>query len=79
MSNVILIVDDSPVYQRLARIALEEAGFEVAAAADGVEALATVERVRPGLITVDILMPRLDGLSALRALKENPATRDIPV
>ena len=53
---------------------LEEAGFTVLTASDGLEALDIAEQYQPGLITCDVMMPRLDGLATLRALKQRPAT-----
>ena len=75
----ILVADDEVFILRLLEMALEKGGFEVVCCRDGKEALATAIEVRPQLILLDIMMPGLDGLGALRQLKENPATRDIPV
>ena len=75
----ILVADDEVFILRLLEMALEKGGFEVVCCRDGKEALATAIDVRPQLILLDIMMPGLDGLGALRQLKENPATRDIPV
>lgn len=75
----ILVADDEVFILRLLEMALEKGGFEVVCCRDGKEALATAIEVRPQLILLDIMMPGLDGLDALRQLKENPATRDIPV
>ena len=75
----ILVADDEVFILRLLEMALEKGGFEVICCRDGKQALATAIDVRPQLILLDIMMPGLDGLGALRQLKENPATRDIPV
>jgi CheY-like chemotaxis protein len=58
---------------------LELEGFEVATACDGQEALDLVDRDRPDLITMDVMMPGVDGLTAAGRLKTNPATADIPI
>lgn len=65
----VLIVDDALIIrQRIQEIA-EEAGWEVAGhAADGVQAVALFERERPDLVTLDIVMPKLDGVAALRQI-----------
>jgi two-component system chemotaxis response regulator CheB len=70
----VLVVDDSALMRRLLRQLLaEEAGFETAYAADGVEALAQLAAFAPDVITLDIHMPRMDGLACLdRIMLERP-------
>lgn len=70
----LLIVDDSALMRRvLGEIFQAEAGFEVAFARDGVEALAQVHAFKPDVITLDVQMPRMDGLSCLdRIMIERP-------
>jgi CheY-like chemotaxis protein len=58
---------------------LEREGFEVLMARNGVEALNVVTQTKPDLIIMDVMMPAKDGISALRDLKQNEATRDVPV
>jgi CheY-like chemotaxis protein len=83
----VLVVDDSEDAVLLTREALKTTeGFRIAhVAADGVEALQYLRHEppfewgpRPGLILLDLNMPRLDGLGTLRALKQDPALREIP-
>ena len=74
MAKKILVVDDDRHVPRLSKTALERAGYEVLLAADGMEALATIERERPDLILLDIAMPNMDGFDTLRRLKSAPAT-----
>jgi DNA-binding NtrC family response regulator len=70
----ILIVDDEPATRSGLQELLTGWGHDVAAAADGEEALAQVSEVRPDLIIADLVMPRLDGLGLLRALKTDTAS-----
>lgn len=79
MSGRILVVDDSEVIRQLIRVNLELEGFEVVTAADGAECLEIVERVRPDVITLDVVMPRLDGLRTAERLRAGERTRGIPL
>jgi CheY-like chemotaxis protein len=79
MTQKILLVEDSR-YQRMAsKRVLTEAGFDVAEAGDGEEALRQVRESQPDLIILDILLPRLGGEQVLQALRQDPATARIPV
>lgn len=75
----ILIADDEVFMLRLLEMTFKKGGFEVISCRDGREALAAANTALPQLIVLDIMMPGLDGLGALRQLKENPATKGIPV
>lgn len=75
----ILIADDEIYMLRLLEMTFKKGGYAVVSCRDGREALATAAAALPQLIVLDVMMPGLDGLGALRQLKENPATRDIPV
>ncbi|GGP53579.1 hypothetical protein GCM10010231_25820 [Streptomyces sindenensis] len=75
----VLVVDDNKVIRQLIRVNLELEGFEVVTAADGVEALDLVGRVRPDAITLDVVMPRLDGLETATRLRSDPRTRALPI
>lgn len=77
--NLILVVDDTPANLAVISDSLTEAGFEVATAIDGERALKQVQYSWPDLILLDVMMPGIDGFETCRQLKENPATRDIPV
>lgn len=74
-----LVVDDSRVIRQLIRVNLELDGFEVVTAADGAECLEAVPRLCPDLITLDVAMPRMDGLRAVELLRADPRTRHIPL
>jgi DNA-binding response OmpR family regulator len=75
----ILVADDEVYMLRLLEMTFKKGGFEVVCCRGGQEALATAATALPQLILLDVMMPGLDGLGALRQLKENPATRNIPV
>jgi two-component system response regulator MprA len=66
----ILVVDDEPQLRRALERALKLEGYEVLLAGDGEEALAAVAGKRPDAVVLDVLMPKLDGLGACRALRE---------
>jgi len=72
----ILIADDNPQNVELLEAYLAEIDCEIVTAADGEAALKAVERHRPDLILLDIMMPKLSGFEVCRKLRENPATRD---
>ena len=77
--NPVLVVDDyGDVRDVLARV-LEEAGFVVTTAANGLEALIAAYEMRPGVIVMDVSMPVLDGIEATRLIKAGEATRDARV
>ena len=75
----VLVVDDLAYGLRTLRAIFQSAGYEVAAARDGQEALDSVRANRPDFVITDILMPRLDGFQLCRAIKSDPALADIPV
>ena len=76
---VILVADDEPVNLALIKRRLEWEEYEIHTAEDGGRAVEEARRLRPDLVILDVMMPVLDGLQACRLLKEDPATRDIPV
>ena len=78
-NNRILVIDDDPVVRDLMERFFTREGFEVATAADGVEGLERAIAFSPSVITLDVLMPKMDGWSVLRALKADPALAAIPV
>ncbi len=74
-----MVVDDHPDLVEILRITLESKGFNVRCAYSGKELLAVLEKEKPDLILLDIMMPQMDGLEVLTRLKENPDTASIPV
>lgn len=75
--NRVLVVDDDDVIRQLISVNLELEGFEVFTAVDGQDALDQVERVCPDVVTLDVMMPRMDGWQAAARLRANPATAHI--
>jgi CheY-like chemotaxis protein len=75
----VLVVDDSEVIRELISVNLELEGFEVCTAEDGQDALDRIEQIRPDVVTLDVVMPRLDGFATAARLRSNVATRDIPL
>ncbi|MGA5900478.1 response regulator [Streptomyces venetus] len=78
-SGRVLVVDDNKVIRQLIRVNLELEGLEVVTAADGAECLDVVHQVRPDVVTLDVVMPRLDGLRTAARLRADPRTRDVPL
>jgi len=75
----VLIVDDDPVMRRLTTRALQNDGYVLTEATNGREALEVMRRETPDLVILDFVMPELDGLDVLRALRADPATVSLPV
>jgi putative two-component system response regulator len=75
----ILVVDDLPANTGILQELLSDEGYRVSTAVDGESALEAVNRDRPDLVLLDVLMPKVDGYEVCRRLKSNPATRLIPV
>ena len=74
-----MIVDDSPEDLRLMKAILENEGFEVLEAYDGVKGVAKAIQNCPDLIILDLLMPGMSGFDVVRALQQHPKARDIPI
>ena len=75
----VLVVEDDRRSADLLRVYLEDAGYAVSIARDGVEGLELAGRLHPAAVILDILLPRLNGWDLLAQLKSDPATSDIPV
>ncbi|MET9496762.1 response regulator [Streptomyces sp. NPDC006552] len=75
----VLVVDDNKVIRQLIRVNLELEGFEVVTAADGAECLDVVHQVRPDVVTLDVVMPRLDGMRTAAYLREDARTSGLPI
>jgi CheY-like chemotaxis protein len=76
---LILVVERNPIVQRLEKYLLEQAGFSVEFASDGVSALARARELQPRILVTEILVPKLDGLGLCHALKSDEATKHILV
>jgi GAF domain-containing protein/DNA-binding response OmpR family regulator len=78
-TGVVLVIDDDPAARELIERSLRSEGVRVVAAADGTEGLRLARALRPDVITLDVLMPGLDGWAVLAALKADPDLADVPV
>lgn len=78
MSKILLVEDEKNIVLGVS-ICLRSEGMEVTVAVDGADALKKMEEDKPDLVLLDLVMPRLNGLDALQAMKSNPDTKDIPV
>ena len=79
MKPLILVADDDPKHQKLFADVLQAAGYDTLTAPDGQRAVELARSARPDLILMDVDMPVLDGISAVKILKEDPEMRAIPV
>ena len=75
----VLVVDDDEVIRQLITLNLELEGFEVYEAVDGADALRKAAEVRPCVITLDIMMPNMDGWDAAARLRSDPLTAHVKV
>jgi DNA-binding response OmpR family regulator len=75
----VLVVDDDPVIQKLLKVNFEMEGYDVLSAADGAEGLDQARTGHPAIIILDVMMPKMNGLEVLAALKADDSTAGIPV
>jgi DNA-binding response OmpR family regulator len=75
----ILLVDDEKSILKLLTTRLSYAGYEIVTAGDGLEAIEKAKSEAPDLIILDVMMPKMDGFTVNKKLKENDQTKDIPV
>jgi adenylate cyclase len=78
-SGRILVVDDTPSNIQTLTAILKEQGYQISVATNGRQALEVLERVRPDLILLDVMMPEMDGFEACTRLKASPEWHDIPI
>ncbi|HTU01180.1 MAG TPA: response regulator [Candidatus Sulfotelmatobacter sp.] len=79
MAKRVLVADNDALLRRLLRRGLEEAGYEVLLAADGLEAWRAIEEAAPDYLVLDLVMPKLDGGRLCRRLKSDPRFQALPV
>jgi PAS domain S-box-containing protein len=77
--STVLVIDNEPIVRELVARYLRKAGFTVETATNGEEGLLMAEAIRPSVITLDVLMPGMDGWAVLSAIKANPVLADTPV
>ncbi|MBL7131501.1 MAG: response regulator [Candidatus Omnitrophica bacterium] len=79
MKKKILVVDDEQDIREIIKIALAQDGFQVLEADNGKTAIELAKKEKPDLITLDIMMPNIDGFQVAKIIKEDPTTVDIPI
>jgi diguanylate cyclase (GGDEF)-like protein len=79
MPETILVVDDDPDIARFVEVNLRSVGYDVLVASDGEEALNRAEEVRPDLVLLDVMMPRVDGFEVAQRLRRNPRTANTSI
>ncbi|HEX3244448.1 MAG TPA: response regulator, partial [Chloroflexota bacterium] len=78
-ASTVLVIDDDPAIPELLQRSLKIDGVRIVSASSGEEGLEIARQIRPDVITLDVLMPKMDGWAVLSALKADPALADIPV
>lgn len=79
MSGRILVADDSPGIRELLQMSLESLGYSVILAENGETAMERIDRFRPDLMIIDVMMPKVNGFQICRQVKSNPDTKGTPV
>jgi len=79
MTDTVLVVDDDPMVHRVLGHYLERAGYQLSTAHTGRQAIELATRDMPRLIIMDVMLPEMSGLEALRELKDGDLTKEIPV
>lgn len=79
MAKKILVIDDEPELVKAVEVRLKTSGYEVEVAYDGSAGIAKAEEIKPDLILLDIVMPKMDGYEVCKRLKDDPETKDIPI
>ncbi|MDP3697520.1 MAG: response regulator [Candidatus Taylorbacteria bacterium] len=79
LKKTILLVDDDPLINRMYQVKLSEDGYNVEIAANGEEALIKARKHKPDLILLDLMMPKMNGIEALKELKKDETTKNIKI
>jgi len=77
--NRILVIDDDVNINELIKVNLELNGYEVITAPDGIKGYALAQQESPSLVVLDVMMPEVDGYTVAKRIRENPATKDVPI
>lgn len=78
-NKIIALIEDDRILSDALYGGLTDAGFAVTRAFDGEEGLSLVTSTKPALVLLDILMPKMDGITVAKKLKSNPETKNIPI
>ena len=76
---LVLIIEDDSYISDMYRIKLESENFEVVTAKDGIVGIRIIEKQKPDIVLLDIVMPKIDGFSVLKTIKRNPELKEIPI
>ena len=79
MAETVLVVDDDPDIARFVEVNLRSAGYQVSVASDGEQALEKAGLMRPDLVLLDVMMPRIDGFEVAHRLRRNPQTANTSI
>lgn len=79
MTKKILVVDDERDALEIVRATLQTKGYEIDLAHDGEEGLDKIQRGKPDLVILDLMMPKISGLEICKLLKKDPSTADLPI
>ena len=77
--KTILLVDDDPFIIRMYQVKLQNDGYKVNTASNGGEALLQIMKEKPDIVLLDVMMPKMNGVETLKALKKDSKTKEIPV
>lgn len=77
--KTVLIAEDDEILLRALYLLFHEGGYTIASAGDGETALKMTERLKPDIVLLDLLMPKMNGWDYLRSVKANSALKDIPI
>jgi two-component system, OmpR family, alkaline phosphatase synthesis response regulator PhoP len=75
----VLIVDDEPNILLSLQFLMKKSGYEVRTSKDGEEALAEIARAAPDLVLLDVMMPRIDGFSVCKTIRDNPEWKEVRI
>ena len=79
LSQHILVVEDEPDTAELLEFHLENAGYKVSITEDGYQALKKIQKLKPDLLILDLMIPEIDGFEVCRLIRKDPATESLPV
>ena len=75
----ILLIEDEEMLANMYEVKFQNEGFEVVKALDGASGLEMSKSTNPDMVLLDVIMPKMDGFSVLKSMREDPATKDLPV
>ncbi len=75
----ILLIEDEEMLANMYEVKFKNEGFELTKALDGASGLEQAKKIKPDFVLLDVIMPKMDGFSVLKSLREDPTTKDLPV